>query len=283
MSRTGLWLSVIQARALDSIFQCMLFYDDPWAQWAPYYLPYHLITPQEPTEPHTLKQGCNMLAWYGSMNRIALPSVFILFILAGGCRGEQKYVPNITLIHNGPSIEAVAEFHDLYPTFALLSGQETFGLDAPSVKKVEPSKLTRQVENEVLMKFAAARVFSRVTRFDPNPDVILSGRIVALHEHYRPRTWATMKDAVPYGAKMAQLLGLKTHVSSGEVHLTLFVLKSTGEVLGTYNGQSTFKETFTPVKEAPPGTLLNRALSDAVHQIQNELTHDLEIRKLASH
>ena len=103
-----------------------------------------------------------------------------------------------------------------------------------------------------------------------------------MHEHYRPQSWARIKDFVPFGGKIAQMLRLKTHVSSGEAHLTLFVLKSTGEVLGTYIGKSIFKETFTPTKEAPPGTRLNRALSEAVHQIQDEISHDLKLRMLVS-
>lgn len=205
-------------------------------------------------------------------------------ILAGGCGGEQKYVPNITLSKAGPTIDAIAEFHNLYPTHALLSGKETFGLDAPAVERVEPGELTRRVEDELLTELDTAGMFSRITRFHPNPDVILSGRITAFHERYRPQSWATIKEAVPYGGKIAQLLRLKTHVSSGEVHLTLFVLKSTGEILSTYTGKSSFNETFTPTKaDLPPGTFLNRALSEAVHQIQEELSHDLELRKLASH
>jgi hypothetical protein len=201
-------------------------------------------------------------------------------ILAGGCGGEQKYVPNITLTKTGPTIDTIAEFHNLYPAHALLSGKETFGLDAPTAKTVEPSELTRQVEHEFLTKLDAAGVFSRITRFHPNPDVILSGRITALREHYQPQYWAMIKGAVPYGGKIAQLLRLKTHASSGEVHLTLFVLKSTGEVLGTYTGKSSFNEAFTPTKEGPlPGTFLNRALSEAVHQIQDELSHDVDLRK----
>ena len=78
------------------------------------------------------------------------------------------------------------------------------------------------------------------------------------------------------------MLRLKTHVSSGEAHLTLFVLNSTGEVLGTYTGQSIFEETFNPTNEVPPGARLNRALSEAVHQIQDEISHDVQLRKLVS-
>ena len=64
---------------------------------------------------------------------------------------------------------------------------------------------------------------------------------------------------------------------------TLFVLKATGEILGTYIGKSSFNETFTPTKNHPPaGTFLNRALSEAVHQIQDELSHDVELGKMAS-
>ncbi|HSL02815.1 MAG TPA: hypothetical protein VK901_04675 [Nitrospiraceae bacterium] len=207
--------------------------------------------------------------------------MFILIILTTGCGGP-KYVPDITLKKTGSTIDAIAEFHNLYPAYALLSGKETFGLDAPKADRAEPSELTRQVESELLKELDAAGVFSRITRFDQNPDVILSGRITALHEHYRPQTWAKIPDSIPYVGMIAQLLRLKTHVSSGEAQLTLFVLKSTGEVLGTYTGQSIFKETFNPTKEVPPGARLNRALSEAVHQIQDEISHDAQLKKLAS-
>jgi hypothetical protein len=215
------------------------------------------------------------------MTRMVFTISFMLVILATGCGGP-KYVPDITLTQTGPIIDAIAEFHDLYPAYALLSGKESFGLDAPKTKRVEPSELTRQVESELLKELDAAGVFSRVTRFDPNPDVILSGRITALHEHYRPQIWAQIPAGIPYVGIIAQLLRMKTHVSSGEADLTIFVLKPTGEVIGTYTGQSTFKETFNPTNDVPPGVRLNRALSEAVHQIQDEISRDVQLRKRAS-
>lgn len=215
------------------------------------------------------------------MKRVVFPCVVMLVILTTGCGGP-KYVPDITLTKTGPIIDAIAEFHNLYPAYALLSGQETFGLDAPKAETVTPSELTNQVESELLKKLDAAGMFSRITRFTPNPDVILSGRITALHEHYRPQTWAKIPDFFPVVGMITQMLRLKTHVSSGEAHLTLFVLKSTGEILGAYTGQSIFKETFIPTKEVPPGARLNRALSEAVHQIQDEISHDAKLRTLVS-
>src|SRR5215813_10157533 len=99
---------------------------------------------------------------------------FMFVILATGCE-SLKYVPNIARTQGGPMLEAIAELHDLYPTYVLLSGMESFGLDAPKTERIEPSELTRQVENELLQSLDAAGVFSRVTRFDPYPDVLLSG------------------------------------------------------------------------------------------------------------
>jgi hypothetical protein len=208
-------------------------------------------------------------------------TISFMVLLATGCGGP-KYVPDITLTQTGPIIDAIAEFHNLYPAYSLLSGRESFGLDAPKAKRVEPSELTRQVESELLRELAVAGVFSRVARFDPNPDVILSGRITALHEHYRPQIWAQIPDVLPYVGLIAQLLRMKTHVSSGEAHLTIFVLKPTGEVLGTYTGQSSFNETFNPTNDVPPGARLNRALSEAVHQIQDGISRDIQLRQLGS-
>ena len=208
-------------------------------------------------------------------------TISFMVLLATGCGGP-KYVPDITLTQAGPIIDAIAEFHNLYPAYSLLSGRESFGLDAPKAKRIEPSELTRQVESELLRELTVAGVFSRVARFDPNPDVILSGRITALHEHYRPQIWAQIPDVLPYVGLIAQLLRMKTHVSSGEAHLTIFVLKPTGEVLGTYTGQSSFNETFNPTNDIPPGARLNRALSEAVHQIQDEISRDIQLRKLVS-
>lgn len=207
--------------------------------------------------------------------------MFTLIIVITGCGGP-KYVPDITLTNTGPIVDAIAEFHNLYPAYALLSGKEAFGLDAPKAERVEPSELTSQVENELFKELDAAGIFSRITRFNRNPDVILSGRITALHEHYRRQTWSKLQDFFPLVGMVTQSLQLKTHVSSGEAHLTLFVLKSTGEVLGTYTGQSIFEETFNPTKEVPAGARLNRALSEAVHQIQDQISHDVKLRKLVS-
>ncbi|BCA56403.1 hypothetical protein W02_35430 [Nitrospira sp. KM1] len=208
----------------------------------------------------------------------AVKTLFLCLVLAA-CAGP-KYVPEITVSSSGPIIDATAEFHDLYPTFDLLSGKVTFGIDTPDAEKTEPGVLTDQIGTEIIKAMAAAGVFMRVTRFDPHPDVILSGRIVALNEHVRPQFWT--KVPVPAFATVAQMLQFKTHVTSGEAHLIIYVMKPNGTLIGTYTGKSVFKEKFNPTNDVPPGTRLNRALSEAMKQIQEQMVHDAQLRIIAS-
>jgi len=200
-------------------------------------------------------------------------------LLMGGCRGPE-YAPQITVTEARPIIDATAEFHGLYPARALVSGSKTYGLDAPNTKRQSPSELTVQLEREMLKELAAAGVFSRVTAFDPKPDVVIVGRLDSFHEEYRPRAW----NYVPFIYKqlVSEFLNLKSHTSNGEASLTLFVLAPNGNVIGSYAGRSAFDEQFNPTNEVPPGARLNRALSDAVKNIQDQIVRDAQLRQLAS-
>jgi hypothetical protein len=212
--------------------------------------------------------------------RCALVYLCVLLLFADGCT-KFEYVPDITAIPARPIIDAIAEFHDFYPVPALISGKKGFGLTGPDAKHVAPQVLTDQVEDELLEAFEQAGVFSRITKFDRHPDFILTGRINALHEHYRPRLWTK----IPYVERVTgimSILDMKTHVSSGEADLTLFVLTRSGELVGKYRGQSSFKESFNPTGEVEPGDRLNQALTDAVQQIQEKILHDASLRKIAS-
>jgi len=194
-----------------------------------------------------------------------------------GCGGP-AYAPEITLNQARPIIDATAEWHDLYPAPALVSGKERFGLDAPDAAPLTPTALTDRVQTELWTALRGAGVFTHVARFDAHPDFVLAGRINALQERYRPRVWTKIPGVDP----IADVLDLKTHVSSGEADLTLFVLTPKGEVVGRYRGRSSFDETFNPTDETPPGARLNRALSDAVQQIQEQLLRDAHLRTVAS-
>jgi hypothetical protein len=208
---------------------------------------------------------------------LARCGALLLAALAAGCGGP-AYKPDVTLTQSGPIIDATVEVHDLYAAPPLVSGKETFGLDAPRAKPVAPTELTEQVQEELFKELRQAGLFSRVTRFDPQPDLILAGRINALHERTRPQIWTK----IPGVGRVADVLDMKTHRATGEADLTLYLIKPNGEVVGAYRGQSSFSETFNPTEEVPPGARLNRALSEAVQQIQAKILKDRTVRTIAS-
>jgi hypothetical protein len=209
------------------------------------------------------------------------PLTYVLLLAAlMGC-SKAEFVPDISLPEVRPIIDATAELHDIYPAPALLSGKENFGLTGPDAKHVPPRELAVHVRDELLDAFDQAGVFSKITTFDREPDLILTGRINALYEHYRPRLWTRVP--LPFAGKVAaDLLDLKTHATNGEADLTLFLLARDGKLIGTYRGSSSFDENFNPTGEVAPGARLNRALTEAVQQIQQKMLHDARLRTVAS-
>ena len=206
--------------------------------------------------------------------------MFGLLLAAPAC-SKAEFVPDISLPEARPIIDATAEFHDLYPAPALISGKESFGLTGPDAKQVPPRELAHQVRDELMDALEQAGVFSKITTFDQNPDLILTGRINSLYEHYRPRIWTRLP--LPYAGKIAAgILDWKTHATNGEADLTLFLLTRDGKLIGTYRGSSSFDENFNPTGEIGPGERLNRALTEAVHQIQEKLLRDAQLRTVAA-
>jgi len=206
--------------------------------------------------------------------------MFGLLLAAAAC-SKAEFVPDISLPEARPIIDATAEFHDLYPAPALISGKESFGLTGPDAKQVPPRELAHQVRDELMDALEQAGVFSKITTFDQNPDLILTGWINSLYEHYRPRIWTRLP--LPYAGKIAAgILDWKTHATNGEADLTLFLLTRDGKLLGTYRGSSSFDENFNPTGEVGPGERLNRALTEAVRQIQEKMLRDVRLRTVAA-
>jgi hypothetical protein len=212
--------------------------------------------------------------------RIRSPVCALLLVAAAGC-SKAEFVPEILLPEARPIIDATAEFHDLYPAPALISGKETFGLTGPDAKQVPPRQLVNELRDEMMDALREAGVFSKITTFDREPDLIVTGRINALYEHYRPRAWTHIP--LPYVGKVAAgILDWKTHAVNGEADITLFLLTRNGKLIGTYRGAASFDENFNPTGEVGPGARLNRALTEAVQKIQDKMLHDAHLRTVAA-
>jgi len=209
-------------------------------------------------------------------SRLVVPAMLAI-VLVSGC--AHRYVPDVSLPESPDTVDATVEFHSLQTARDLLSGHESFGVVAPKVKTASGRELTGQVENALLEELSTTHVFRRVTPYDPEPDLILSGRIDKFYEHYRPQLWTY----APGAGMVARLLRVNTYVTSGEADLTLVLLKPTGELVKEYRGRSTFRETFTPTGELPPGDRLNRAFSEAVQQIRDHILEDSNLPKMNHH
>ncbi len=202
-------------------------------------------------------------------------SLVIAAVIAG-C--STKYEPQLVL---APApvlqvIDASVELHPLLAIDELRSGHATYGVLADAYVNKPPSKLTKVITSEILNELSASRVFRQITAYDPHPDLILTGRIERFYEHDRRKIWTY----VPYYSdKLAGLFRLNTYMSTGEVNMTMMLLKPTGERVGTYTGLVRFDEDFTPNDEMRPGDRLNRAFSQALEQIRDDMIADTKLPK----
>ena len=210
------------------------------------------------------------------MNRpeyhLILALMVILFVL--GC--SKTYVPQIVLPVSERTIDAVVEMHSLQAAPKLRSGHDTYGVLAPKVETPSPKELTDQLTTALLEDFDSDQVFSRLSIFEPNPDLILTGRVDKFYQHDRPRLWSY----APYAETFAWLFRVNTYVSSGEVDLTVMLLKAGGEVVGRYRGREKFDETYRPNDDLLPGERLNHAFFAAVQQIREKLLADPALHEI---
>ncbi len=201
---------------------------------------------------------------------------FFLLAVLGGC--STTYEPHLILPHAefNRSIDATVEVHPFIASDDLLSGHASYGVLADDYVNKAPSKLTQALTEQVVAELSAHSVFRKVTTYDPDPDLILTGRVERFFEHDRRKLWTF----VPYYSdKLAGLFRVNTYTTNGEIRLTMTLLKPTGQVVGSYIGHSKFSEDYTPNSEIRPGDRLNRALGQALAQIRDEMFSDEALPK----
>lgn len=201
---------------------------------------------------------------------------FILIALMAGC--STTYEPRLILPSSAlnRSIDANVEVHPFIASEDLLSGHSTYGLLAEDYVNRPPSQLTQSLTEQVVAELSAQQVFRKVSTYDPQPDLMLTGRIEQFFEHDRRKIWTF----VPYYSdKLASLFRVNTYTTNGEIRLTMMLLKPSGELVGSYTGRSKFDEDYTPNSEVKPGDRLNRALGKALAQIRDEMLADSNLPK----
>lgn len=211
----------------------------------------------------------------GKTMRKVLQGFFCVACL-GGC--STTYEPHLILppAEFNRSIDATVEVHPFIASDDLLSGHSSYGVLADDYVNKAPSQLTQALTEQVVAELSAHHVFRKVTTYDAAPDLILTGRVERFFEHDRRKLWTL----VPYYSdKLAGLFRVNTYRTNGEIRLTMTLLKSTGEVVGSYVGHSKFNEDYTPNSDVRPGDRLNRALGQALAQIRDEMFADASLPK----
>jgi hypothetical protein len=201
---------------------------------------------------------------------------FCLLALLGGC--YTTYEPHLVLPPAAftRSIDANVEVHPFIASDDLLSGHSSYGVIADDYVNKTPSQLTQALTEQVVAELSAHRVFRKLSTYEADPDLILTGRVERFFEHDRRKLWTL----VPYYSdKLASLFRVNTYTTNGELHLTLTLLKPTGEVVGSYVGHAKFQEDYTPNSEVRPGDRLDRALGHALAQIRDEMFADSALPK----
>ena len=214
---------------------------------------------------------------YGSTEAVSPPGMLILMLAAAIAGCSTTYTPQLSLPPPSmdQSIDAAAELHPLVISEDVRTGHSKYGVVAEDYTNPPPSKMSEAVTAEILNEFTASRVFRRISTYDPNADLILTGRIERFFVHDRRKLWAY----VPFSRKVANFFGANTYMGSGEVHIIMKLLNPSGEQLNTYVGHAKFEEDFTPNDETEPGWKLHRAFSEAVKQIREEMLADRKLAK----
>ena len=216
------------------------------------------------------------LAESTSIQRSILRTALACVAVIAGCM--TKYEPHLVLLPSpfDHAIDAGVEVHPLLATDQLRSGHLPYGVVVEGYVNRSLSKLTKVITSEILNEFSSNGVFRRISSFDPDPDLLLTGRIEQFYEHDRRKLWTY----VPlYADKLAGLFRLNTHLRTGEVQVTMILLEPSGGRVGTYTGHVKFDEDFTPNDEIRPGDRLNRAFGEALTQIHEQILADVTLPK----
>ena len=205
-----------------------------------------------------------------------LLQIIVCMVCLGGC--STTYEPHLVLpaTELTRSIDANVEVHPFVASDELVSGHSPYGVRAEDYNNKTPAELTQALTKEVIAELSAHRVFRKVNTYDRAPDLILTGRIERFFEQNRRKGWTLIPGVTD---KAASLFGANPYTANGEVQVTMTLRKPTGEVVGSYAGNSKFKEDYTPNSEWQPGDRLNRGLAQAIAQIREEMLADPNLPK----
>jgi hypothetical protein len=206
-------------------------------------------------------------------------------LLAGGVRGmlgpglgpggasesHSLYTPAIKLSESPTTIEAKARlepFINKMPAHDTASKRGTEEVTSPESVEGDLLELIREAIGTDLR---VNLVFSSVRIHLDHPELLIRGVIYEFAESHSRPWWARLP--------LVGLLPTARERVEGGVKLDLVVATPTGHVVGTYQGRSVFPDPTKPdpapgEMRRPRGTHLNRAFTEAMRQIREQMLAD---------
>ena len=192
--------------------------------------------------------------------------------LGGASSGNNSlYTPTIRLPESPKTIEAKARvepFINKMPAHDAGSKRSTQDVTSPESMEGELLELIRDaIGTDLRLNL----VFSSVRIHLDQPELLIRGVIYEFGESRSRPWWAR----VP----LLGLLPAARERVEGGVKLDLVVSTPTGHVVGTYQGRSVFPDPTDAVpapkeNQRPRGTYLNRAFTEAMRQIREQMLAD---------
>jgi hypothetical protein len=187
-----------------------------------------------------------------------------------------SYTPSIKLLESTKTIDGKVRLDPFVSRIPTLDEDKRDGqgvISLGSFGSVE-GNLTELVHQAILMDFRVNLVFASIRAHEAQPDLVIRGFIYQFDEHHS-RPWYARIPLV------GNLLSSGDHVEGG-VNLDLVVSTPHGRLIGIYQGRSTFpdtgrKEADQKKKRSSFGEHLNRAFTEAVRQIREQMLADQEL------
>jgi hypothetical protein len=189
-----------------------------------------------------------------------------------GSETRAPFTPTVKLPESPKTIEAKARLEPFVSRIPV-ADRDLNRADDEVTDSMAGEQLTKLVQQAILADFRSNLVFADVRVQEERPELLIRGVIHEFAErHTRP--WYGKLPVV------GNLIGAGEQVEGG-VELDLILSKPTGELIGTYRGRSIFRQANDADSEKEkagrllaPGERLNRAFSEAVHQIRQQMLAD---------
>nr|MBI3613505.1 hypothetical protein [Nitrospirota bacterium] len=219
--------------------------------------------------------------YYVGMSRFSLAGALKLLIGVGGilllAACAIPYKPTLKMeatFHTIPARVLVQPLRDASPPDDKQDSTEaSFSQTSPSMMEGDLSTL---VTKAVVADFSATGVFQTLHRNQQSPDLILSGTIHRFYGEVSTPSWLH----VPWMSWAAHAYWVPFQQWEGEVDLELVLSTPDGKVLGAYRGQADYSQLegrdhhYWSMPFYPAHARLNRAFTDAVEQIRDQIFGD---------